>query len=103
MLTSSGTTSLLPTAPQDTPPALSSRPAPTMPPIRACVVDTGNRRTVASATQKHAPARTATANYSFVSPLMRPLENRSVIFDATASDHTQPTRVVAVPHKIAGR
>jgi len=102
----SGSTNCLPSASNRTSPAAASSPAPTRPPVKACVVDTGIPIRVAINTVPAAARLTASRNRpsrvtsSGTSPF--PL-NVSMSPWARSSAHSDPARVVTVAQTRAVR
>jgi hypothetical protein len=78
-------------------------PAPTRLPINACVVDTGRRVMVASATHAVAPTSTERAKAGVGRAVTMPVENSFVSPAATWTETTEPARVAITPHARAWR
>src|ERR1700693_3235224 len=79
-------------------------PAPTSAPVKACVVEIGKPRTVASMTVEAAPAATAVRKFGDADTASgtRPLpENACTSASARNTEQTQPASVASVPIRSA--
>lgn len=79
-------------------------PAPTMAPVRACVVDTDIEIRVAMATQRIAPINVARAiDVGNLVSFSKPDENNLTICRPNHADVTPPIKVATAPLRIAVR